>query len=271
MRFDLDPRNDRLIRRLEKAIHTGKISHAYLIEGGEQIDKEAFAHAFAKGILCPKALGENCGQCSICGKIDHDNMEDLVTVRRKSKTNLPIAFIRQMQAGLNIQPVGQRHIVIIADGDLMNEAAQNCLLKTLEEPPGESVLMILSQNMETHLPTSRSRCVKLHLEGSGVAADSDTWKLAQELLTLLDEGAPYYRLKKATEEAGSDRDSLMALLDVMEELYRERFSARSSSGVPLPVGDMERAVYAMEDVRRKLDQGMTPRYLIKNMVLNIGG
>ena len=271
MRFDLDPRNDRLIRRMEKAIQTGTVSHAYLIEGGEQVDKEAFARTFAKGILCPKALGENCGECPICDKIDHDNMEDLLTVRRKTKTNLPIEYIRQMQAKLNVQPVGPRHIVIIADGDLMNEAAQNCLLKTLEEPPGQSVLMILSQNMEKLLPTIRSRCVKMHLEGSGIPADSETRQLAQELLDLLDEHAPYYRLKKAAEKAGKDRDSLMALLDDMEDLYRQRFGARSSSGVPLPPEDMERAVLAMEETRRKLDQGMTPRYLIKNMLLTIGG
>ena len=77
MILDTGRENAKLKERLERIVREKRISHAYLFEGPSDMDKEAFARGFIKGILCPKGLGENCGECSICDKVDHGNHEDI--------------------------------------------------------------------------------------------------------------------------------------------------------------------------------------------------
>ena len=64
MRFEIDEDNRILVQRLERIVRDDRVSHAYILEGDHRIDKRAFTESFVKGILCPKHLGENCGECS---------------------------------------------------------------------------------------------------------------------------------------------------------------------------------------------------------------
>ena len=74
MRFEIDEDNRILVQRLERVVRDDRVSHAYILEGDHRIDKRAFTESFVKGILCPKHLGENCGECSICDKVDHGKL-----------------------------------------------------------------------------------------------------------------------------------------------------------------------------------------------------
>ena len=270
MKFQLNEENRALIARIEAAVRSGGLSHAYIIEGGKHVDKEAFARAFIKGILCPKSLGENCGSCSICSKIDHDNHEDLLWLQ-KSGTTIPVDTIRKELAKLNQVPLGERHIMIIRDADAMNDAGQNTLLKTLEEPPGDSILILLSENTEHLLPTVRSRCITYHLEGSAPGAESEYAGLSQELVSLSVRRAPYYKLKLAAEKAPKSRDGMMELLECMEADFRRLLLGRNSRGLPHAPEEIGNCIEALEKAGRKLEQGMTPRYIMKQILLEIGG
>lgn len=264
--------NEPLIERIENSISQGRVSHAYIIEGPDYLDKPAFARQFAKGILCPDRRGDNCGSCAICDKIDHGNHEDLIFVERiKTKQSLGIELIKQMQARISIKPNGPRYIVIMEEADLMTEDAQNCLLKTLEEPPGGAVLILLSENSESLLPTIRSRCVKYRFEGAGEVRDEQISKRSREVISQLLDGSPFYRLKEALGEVSRDRSEAVALIDCMEERCRELILSRDDRGVPYSAEEIGRCVDALEEARRQLSRGLTPSYVMKRFLLSVGG
>ncbi|MDO4546213.1 MAG: hypothetical protein Q4C25_08645, partial [Bacillota bacterium] len=115
--------NQNLIDRLERIVKEDKISHAYLFEGSNCVDKSEFARSFVKGILCSKSLGENCGQCGFCDKIDHGNHEDLIYISG-AEESIKDANIISMQERLKTKPFGERNIVIIEGCDTMTLRAQ---------------------------------------------------------------------------------------------------------------------------------------------------
>ena len=272
MDFHLGSENDPLIRRIEHSIQSGRLSHAYLIEGPAHLDKPAFARSFAKGILCPEGRGDNCGRCPVCDKIDHENHEDLIYVRRlKTKQTVGIDLVREMQTQISIKPNGPRYIVIIEESDLMTEDAQNSLLKTLEEPPGGAILILLTENSERLLPTIRSRCVKYRLEGSQETRDEEVSRQANEILEQLLEGVPFYRIKKTLGDIGRDRSAAILLNDCMEERCRELILSRDGYGVPYPAAEITKCVDALEAARGQLAQGLTPAYVLKRLLLSVGG
>lgn len=269
MNFQLDRENDPLILRLENSVKNERVSHAYLIEGPSFTDKPAFARSFAKGILCPKGLGENCGACPICDKIDHGNHEDLIYVSRQSgKQTIAIKQIREMQAQVGIKPGGERYIVIIDESEAMTEDAQNCLLKTLEEPPGKTVLLLLTENSQRLLPTIRSRCVKIRLEGEGQAADEQLAEKAEQLLDQFLGRSGYYRMRKTLGDAGKDARQALDLIDLMERRCRERVLSRDENGVPYSPEEVSRCAFGLEKAREQISRGMTPGYVLKRFLLS---
>lgn len=264
--------NDPLIRRIENSIRSGRISHAYLLEGPAAVDKPAFARDFAKAILCPDGRGDGCGRCPLCSKIDHDNHEDLIYVRRQaSKQTIGIDQIRGMQEQVRIKPNGERYIVIIEESGSMTEPAQNCLLKTLEEPPGGAILFLLTDNAEQLLPTIRSRCVGVRIEGSAETENEEMYRRAEELLQRLLSGSPFYMMKTQVSDLQRDREGAAELIDCMEQCCRQRILSRDEKGIPSSPEVIGRYVEGLETARRQLQRGMTPGYVLKRMLLINGG
>ena len=176
-----------------------------------------------------------------------------------------------MQKQISIKPNGLRYIVIIEEADLMTEDAQNCLLKTLEEPPGGAVLILLSENTESLLPTIRSRCIKYRLEGSGETRDEEVSRRGSEVIGQLLDGVPFYRLRKAMGEISRDRQDAAALIDCMQERCRVLILSRDENGVPYSAEEIGKCVETLEDARRQLAQGLTPAYVLKRFLLSVGG
>lgn len=262
--------NQGLIRRLEHSVEQETVFHAYLIEGGKQVDKKAFAKAFAKGILCPRKLGENCGECAVCGKIDHDNHEDLIFLT-KTKTTIPVETIRRTLSRIALQPVNTRNILIIEDADSLNEAGQNTLLKTLEEPPGRTVILLLSENSENLLPTIRSRCVLCRIEGEGGERGSELKETADRIVEMVLRGAPYYRLKKEAEGMLGDSEEALALIEALESGFSRRLLSPDQGEIPMPADECGSRIEALEEAAGKIRKGMAHRYVIRSLLLTIGG
>ena len=271
MIFHLDSENDPLIRRIGECVHNGTVSHACIVEGPVFIDKPAFARSFAKGILCPKQLGENCGECATCEKIDHDNHEDLIYVRKpSSRQTIGIGQIQQMQEQISIKPNGDRYVVIIEEGDLMTDEAQNCLLKTLEEPPGETVLLLLTDNSQRLLPTIRSRCIRYRIEGRKTAEESLT-ELSETLLGMLLQRKPFYQTRRALGDKKWEKSRALELIDCMEERCREHVLSRDKRGVLSSPQEIGQCIDMLESAREQILRGMTPGYALKRVLLAMGG
>lgn len=157
-----------VVRHLENALSDGKISQAYLITGEEGMGKKTIARAFAAALLCEdRKQGSylSCGRCRSCHQIETDNHPDLKVIAHEKPQIISVDEIRsQVVSDVDIRPYQNgRKVYIIPDAQLMNEQAQNALLKTLEEPPDYAVIILLSTNENMMLSTIKSRCIRLPL------------------------------------------------------------------------------------------------------------
>lgn len=265
MNFGCGKKNSRLEDRLERAVAQGRISHAYLFEGAGNTDKLAFAKGFIKGVFCPKNLGENCGECSICDKVDHDNHEDVEYIF-KDGLSVRDAAVEAIQEKLNVKPLGDRHVVVISDSDTMTARAQNRLLKTLEEPPGQALLILLSENRENLTQTILSRCVKFRIEGDGQEAGNAK---AEEIIKKSMEGAYFYELIHLTADHVKGKADTEILLDSMEQCYRNLMAGKQEGVPKYSFDDLYRNIHAVEETRKQIKQGMSAGNALKSLLLKI--
>lgn len=155
--------NEKNKKILEKAINLKKMSHSYIFWGTEGIGKKIIAKEFAKQILC---LGDNkpdC-KCKSCIEFDSENNPDFQLINSEND-KIKIEQIREMQRKIAEKPIISHHKVYIIDNaDRMTPEAQNCLLKTLEEPPEYIVIILICSNENNLLSTIKSRCTRLHFD-----------------------------------------------------------------------------------------------------------
>lgn len=150
--------HEKIIAQLRHAIQSSRIAGAYLFVGHAGVGKETVAIHFAKSINCLESGESACGDCISCRKTDVGNHPDIQIVS-PSGAWTRIDQIRELQKRIVYRPLeGVRKVVILREAERMNLEAANCLLKTLEEPPAESVLLLLTANLDALLPTIRSRC-----------------------------------------------------------------------------------------------------------------
>lgn len=155
-----------IVKHFENAVKMGKISHAYIINGEEGSGKMSLAVNFAKALQCTERgeSGTACGHCKSCSQTDSMNQPDIKYVTHE-KAEIRVEEIRtQINGDIDIKPYSSKYkIYIVPDSEKMNVAAQNALLKTIEEPPEYAVIILLTTNADSFLQTILSRCVVLNI------------------------------------------------------------------------------------------------------------
>ena len=160
---------DIIVSHLQNALRTGGVSHAYILNGAKGSGRHMIARSFSAALLCenPRQEGdriEPCGECLSCIQVEAGSNPDLITLEREKENSIGVGDIRKMRADVRVKPYSAAHkIYIIPDAEKMTPAAQNALLKTLEEPPAYAVLLLLADGTSAFLPTIMSRCVTLPL------------------------------------------------------------------------------------------------------------
>lgn len=150
-----------IIRRLKKIISDNRVGHAYAFSGPDGIGKYTFAVAFAKDLLCTGCKPER--KCISCRTLMEGTNPDFYEVTAV-KQSIGIDLIRALREDVSSRPAyGNRKVYLINSAQLMTVQAQNCLLKTLEEPPAYAVILLLTTSFEALLPTLQSRAVNLRL------------------------------------------------------------------------------------------------------------
>lgn len=147
-----------VINALMRAATTGRIAHACVFTGPRGIGKRTVAAEYAGLLLCENNGADGiCGTCKACRLYKNGSNPDFKRISTANAT-ISVDEIREMQKDISIRPLySKRKVYIIEDADKMTVQAQNCLLKTLEEPPEYVVIILTASNYEAMLGTIRSR------------------------------------------------------------------------------------------------------------------
>lgn len=158
--------HEQIIEHLKNAITMDKVSHAYIINGPEKSGKMMLAEAFAAALQCEKGEAEPCLECHSCKQAVGRNQPDILYVRHEKPGTISVDDIRtQLNNDIVIKPYSSKYKVYIVDeAQKMNVQAQNALLKTIEEPPVYAIIILLTINADSFLPTILSRCVTLNIK-----------------------------------------------------------------------------------------------------------
>lgn len=147
---------------LSNNINTKNILHSYLFIGEDGIGKKMLAKEFAKAILCTSENNRPCNICKSCVEFNTNNNANFNLINEEGSA-IKIEQIRNMQVKIAEKPINSNYkVYLINDAELMTQEAQNCLLKTLEEPPEYIVIILITSNENKVLNTIKSRCMKLY-------------------------------------------------------------------------------------------------------------
>lgn len=161
--FDQIVGNELAKETLKKAVELNITSHSYMFVGISGIGKRLIAKKFAKMILCQNEI-KYCNKCKSCIEFDSNNNPDFLFIE-PDNGNIKIDQIRDMQKEVAEKPIiSNNKVCIINDADLMTTEAQNCLLKTLEEPPAYMTIILVGTNESNFLATIKSRCTLVYFE-----------------------------------------------------------------------------------------------------------
>jgi len=182
------------VQRLQAAMRADRVAHAYLLVGPKGVGRLQLARELARALLCGDGAvaSDSCGVCKDCTLFDRGRHPDYVEIGvPEGKQELPIDLVRHLQDSASIKPLqAARRVFVLREVERMNAEAANCLLKTLEEPPGACVIILVATTLRDLPPTLVSRCrvVRLRslppqrvcelLEAEGTARE-DAWWLAR--------------------------------------------------------------------------------------------
>jgi DNA polymerase-3 subunit delta' len=261
--------HERIVEVLRRSLRTGKTAHSYLFEGISGCGRKKTALALIQALFCKALPDAACGECPSCRKVAGGNHADIHLIEPlPDKRDISIDQLRALQRELSLRPYeAPRKACIIEPAERMNTHSANSLLKTLEEPPGNALIILLTENAGMLLPTIRSRCqlirfshlspehVQTLLERGGTAAetasllapmsggsmeqayglDSESLVARREAVLKALETVDINRIATvfgASEElyVPKDRDATVEILDMMLSFFRDavHLSAGSS-------------------------------------------
>lgn len=250
--------HERIVEVLRRSLQNGKTAHSYLFEGIPGCGRRTTARALIQALFCTVLSDEACGTCPSCRKIAGGNHPDIHLLEPlPDKRDISIEQIRNLQHDLSLRPYeAPRKACIIEPAERMNPSSANALLKTLEEPPGDALIILITENAGQLLPTIRSRCQMLRfaplstehvlqlLEAQGVATEAaallapmsgGSLERARELdneALIVRREAVLSRLAQlninriatvfdAAEELSGNRDATLELLDMLLSFFRD--------------------------------------------------
>jgi DNA polymerase-3 subunit delta' len=247
---------------LRRSLREGRIGTAYLFTGTEGCGKGLTARALVASIFCAHHTG--CGECPSCRRVMKGEHPDLHLVET-TESVIKIGQIRELQRDLSLRPYEAPRKACIIDGaEKLNLNAANALLKTLEEPPGDAILILLTTSADAVLPTIRSRCqtlsfksipeetIRQHLVSRGISLEraaiaaarsggsmarglaiaeqgdfDDLSRVIARLVTVRsDDVIPLLSLAR---EYAAEKEKALSLLETLEYLLREILHLRLES------------------------------------------
>ena len=270
----MQEQNSKIKNQIRASLSRGKLVHAYAFTGGTADERTELGMWLCQTLFC-EAEEKPCGECLPCRKFLHGNHEDFIVVRKpQDRESIVKDQILELTDRLMLKPFGDRYAVLIDDAQLMNAAAQNKLLKTLEEPASEAVIVLLADRREALLPTVQSRCVcfSLSQETSSFREEAAAGRFAGLIMS----GAEFYKKKAVLEDIIRDRDSARERAEdflnalearLMALLKEEKTQGGEMSAVT--VSRLSEAVQAVLEARKYIRQLHSVAYTLKQLCLRV--
>lgn len=283
--------NTPIKQMLEKTIQKETTSHSYLFVGIKGIGKKMVAIEFAKKILCIKK--EQDETCKSCIEFESKNHPDFMCIKPEGNS-IKIEQIRFLQKKIQEKPIiANKKVYIIDEADTMTSEAQNCLLKTLEEPPEFATLILIGSNENAFLTTIKSRCMILHFqpitneaikqymeENYGMTNIPQNYiNMFQgsigKAISLKDKQAQYESIENIIENL--NQKDLIEILKLAEPLYKakeEIFEILEYMNILLLKHAKENYLYTnciqiVENTKKRLKQNANYDMCIDNLVFNM--
>jgi DNA polymerase-3 subunit delta' len=236
----------------------GSLPPSLIFAGPSGIGKRETAIALAQELNCP-ATGDPaaaaCGSCAVCTRIARGVHPDVLIVEPGDSGSIKIEQVRDLIERAAYRPFeGKRRVVIIDEADTLMAAAQNALLKTLEEPPSSSMFVLVTSRPDALLGTLRSRCIQLRFsEGAVYIVDVEARQVAERVLTHAASAPDARRRIEGAKElltntgsgGASDREILATHLLAMSSLVRD---------AALVAANADAATLANPDARPAIDR-----------------
>ncbi|MEK7658543.1 MAG: hypothetical protein AAB352_01600 [Patescibacteria group bacterium] len=271
---------------LKKKLEQNQLSHAYLFSGQNGIGKKTFVIEFVKYINClasqkPRLGGAEAGQinakipcqkCANCLMIEKNSFPDLTVLSPNGKDEkfgdggeIKISRIREAQNFLSYKSYyGSFKSVIIDCAESMNQEAQSCLLKTLEEPKGKTLIFLISSRPEIILPTIFSRCQQIKFFwGKNLPENLEKKEIEKEILNSL---IPVLNSNlsekfKFVKSIDAEKQKIEDIIKVAQKYLRhlllakigiEKFDVKDGVFAKYSIGDLKRVLNLAEAINREL-------------------
>jgi len=247
---------------LMRQITSGDFVGFMLFVGQIGAGKKDSAHSFANAVLCESGDGEPCQMCASCKLVESGSHPDLIQLGGAG--TIKIAEIRELQKKLYLKPYRAEHkVAIIEDAQMMTEESANALLKILEEPPENSVIILTAPD-KTMLPetvVSRSQVVSF-----GASADSikvfDA-EISEDALIILNGQKSLPERFFAVHKYATDRKTASDLLDCLETNFRKSLLSGDSEGSDIKTLEL------IQKSREYLKSNLVGKFVLENLVLNM--
>jgi DNA polymerase-3 subunit delta' len=239
------------VQLLQRSLARGRLGHAYLFTGHQLEELETLARTLAKTLNCQHPITtaglatDCCDECLSCKKIEHENHADIHWARPESKSRIiSVDQTRELMREIQLKPTeAPFKVAVIVGADRLNAQAANAFLKTLEEPPAKSILILLSTEPSRILETILSRCLRLNFSTETkrtLTAEQSEWLNKFSGIAAAEQKSLFSRYRLL--------DSLLQQLGAIRAQVDETLSARSP---------LEKYADAEKDLREKWEDELT--------------
>ena len=253
--LELIPGQEGAKEYFRRALGKGRLSHAYLFVGPQGSGKGLFARELAKALFCQD--GDPCGVCPSCLSVEHGNHPSMyVYGPAPGKQIVDIDTVRELAETTHYR-TSKVLVSILESADLLNEPAANALLKTLEEPPGDAVLILTARSAGSVLPTIVSRCHRILFSRSSAGAAPVPPEIREALDTV---SAPGFHartdvrawLQELFPDEDGARPAVRKLLDLLAEEERATFETLEGLDLDTSLARAESFLELRQDVERNV-------------------
>ena len=206
----------------------GGASHAYIIEGRAGKARDAFVTELIQELECSETDESKrpCGNCDACKLIAAGTHPDVVRMERSGRQgNYITTDAGELAKRLEMRPYGRHLVGLIDEAETLNEETQNKLLKTLEEPPEDVIILLVTSKSEELLATIRSRCVLMRMPETDDSADEELAKKREELTRLarmlVSGDTAFYEFREALGKSVKSNEDALSLIGLAEKEIRD--------------------------------------------------